>query len=155
MSKLKEADFYYGAILSHLFTNGICPMMIEGGSDRQVYEFTTNQEDFKLFAKYRSMPIVTLQDGYSSWQFSFSPSDISELKTYIGDAKHLSVGLVCGNEPLNKSEIAILHKEEISEILALGKESLTISRKEGERAFRISIGGGREQAMQIKCNRKY
>lgn len=42
MSKLKEADFCYGAVLSTLFNNGICPMLIEGGNDRQVYEFTTD-----------------------------------------------------------------------------------------------------------------
>ena len=72
MAKLLESDFYYGAILSTLLNNGICPMLIEGGTDRQVYDFTTNDKEFRLFTKYRSAPINTKTEGYSSWQFIFS-----------------------------------------------------------------------------------
>lgn len=155
MAKLKEADFYYGAMLSTLFNNGICPMLIEGGNDRQVYEFTTNKEDFRLFVKYRSLPIATKREDYLSWQFVFSDDDLRELIQYLGDKKHLSLGLICGKEQLNSREFAVLHKEEIQQIINAGKNSLTISRKSGERAFRISMGGGRNNALQIKSNRLY
>lgn len=43
MSTLKEADFYYGAVLSTLINKGICPALIEKGKDRQIYSFTTNK----------------------------------------------------------------------------------------------------------------
>ena len=58
MSMLKEADFYYGAILSTLLNHNICPALIEGGTDRQVYDFTTDHKDFRLFVKYRSAPVT-------------------------------------------------------------------------------------------------
>lgn len=155
MAKLKEADFYYGSIISTLLNNNICPVLVEGGTDRQIYEFTTNEGDFKLFLKYRSEPIQTKTAGYQSWQFVLSADDVAELQGFIADDKHLSVGLVCGMNSLSKSEYAVLHKEEISELLGAGKTSITISRKDREKAFRISVGGGRENAMQVKSNRKY
>lgn len=155
MARLKEADFYYGSIISMLLNNEICPVLVEGGADRQVYEFTTNEGDFKLFLKYRSEPIQTKTEGYQSWQFGFSADDIAELRRYISENKHLSVGLVCGMNTLSNSEYAVLHKEEIGQLLDAGKTSVTISRKSGEKAFRISVGGGRENAMKVESNRKY
>jgi hypothetical protein len=49
MSKIKVGDFYYGAVLSMLFSHNIKPALIENGSDRQVYDFTTNKTKFTLF----------------------------------------------------------------------------------------------------------
>ena len=53
MSILKEADFYYGAVLSTLINRGICPALVESGKDRQIYDFVTNKKEFRLFVKYR------------------------------------------------------------------------------------------------------
>ncbi len=155
MAHLKEADFYYGSILSHLFNKRICPMLIEGGDDRQIYQFTTNDTEFKLFTKYRSISISSKKEDYNSWQFVFSTDDIIELNQMLSDDHELSLGLVCGTKALNKSEIAFIHKDEIKEILSSGKTTITISRKKGEKAFRVSRGGGRENAMQIPSNRVY
>jgi len=61
---------------------------------------------------------------------------------------------LCANiEGLAESEIAVLNKDEIMQIIDLQKISITISRKKNERAFRILIGGGRDNSMQIKANR--
>jgi len=155
MSKLKEADFYYGAVISTLINNGICPMLIESNNDRQIYEFTTNQKDFWLFLKYRSIASGTKRDDYSSWQFTFSASDISELQDLVSQKKALSLGLICGTKKLIGSEYAVLHKKDVQRILDANKTSLTISRRRGEKAFRISMGGGRDNAMLIRSNRVY
>ena len=155
MSILKEADFYYGAVLSALINRGICPALVEGGNDRQIYNFTTNEQDFLLFIKYRSKPISTKTPEYTSWQFCFSADDIKELTQFMSSAKHLCVGLVCGNQKLNTSEYAVLHKEDLIQLFSEGKNAFTISRKKGEKAFRISVGGGRGNAIQISSNRLY
>ena len=152
MSKLKEADFYYGAVLSTLLNNKITPVLIESGNDRQIYDFTTDSKDFRLIVKYRSYEIKTKKKDYCSWQFNLS-DDIADLKQGMKSDKKLSLGLVCGKIKLNKSEYAVLHKDEIKEILDSGKESITISRKKGEKAFRISMGGGRQKSMKIESNR--
>ena len=52
MSRIKVTDFYYGAVLSMLFSHNIKPALIENGSDRQVYDFTTNNAKFTLFVAY-------------------------------------------------------------------------------------------------------
>lgn len=155
MSKLKQADFYYGAILSHCFHNGFKPMLVEGGENRRIYDCTTDNSNFKLFTKYRSTPIQNQKEGYNSWQFVFSKNDISELSDYLTMTGDFSLGLLCGNTTFGKSEIAFLHKEEVRTVLEANKESITISRKAGERKFRIAMGGGRENALQIECNRKH
>ena len=153
MSKLKEADFYYGAILSHCFHNGFKPMMVEGGDSRQVYDCTTDSGDFRLFTKYRSAPISSKTEGYNSWQFVLSDGDIAELSGYLKMDGELSLALLCGNTPFKESEIAFLHKDEIQTVLNAEKGSITISRKAGERKFRIAMGGGRDNSLQIEAKR--
>lgn len=153
MSKIKVADFYYGAVLSILFNNKIIPALVEGDTDRQVYDFTTNNAEFRLFIKYRADKQSTKTDNYNSWLFSLTESDKSEILGYIKDGYNLVMALVCGVAGLSESEIAVLNKDEINKIINMQKTSITISRKKNERAFRISIGGGRDNSMQIKANR--
>ena len=157
MADLREGDFYYGAILSHCFNQGICPLLIEGKGkkNRRLYDCTTNEGDFKLFAKYRSAPNKSEKEGYNSWQFSFSDKDIAELTQFKDEEGELSLGLVCGKESLCDSEIAFLNKEEIASLLERGKKSVTISHKTGEKNYRVHVGGGRKNAMQVSYNRPH
>lgn len=155
MSKLKEFDFFYGAVLSTLLNKGICPMLVEGNDDRRIYDLTTDKGDFRLFLKYRSLPNQTKKDGYLSWQFSLSPDDKNELMRFSASSKLLSLGLICGNNDMNKSEYAVLHMDEIQQLIVQEKNSFTISRLKGEKAYRLHIGGGRDQAILIKSARLY
>lgn len=72
---------------------------------------------------------------------------------YINNGYNLIFALVCGVEGLSNSEIAVLDKFQIEELVKMGKNSITISRKKNERSYRISVGGGRENAMQIRSSR--
>ncbi len=153
MSKIKVADFYYGAVLSMLFNRHVNPALVESDDNRQIYDLTTNNGSCRLYIKYRADRIRTKTEDYNSWQFGFSQSEIDELKNYMNSNINLSMALVCGVEGLSESEIAVLDKKEINELLKLDKKSITISRKKNERAYRISLGGGRSAAMQVKANR--
>ena len=53
MSKIKVSDFYYGAVLSMLFNRHISPALVESDDDRQVYDLTTNKDNYRLYIKYR------------------------------------------------------------------------------------------------------
>lgn len=152
MSKLKAADFYYGAVLSTLFNNHINPALIEGGDDRQVYDFTTDKGDFRMFVKYRAENKKTKRHDYFSWDFNLV-NDIDEIKSYISAGKKLVLFLVCGMENLKDSELAILDEDDLTELFELGKNTITISRKKNEKAYRIAIGGGRSNSKQIKASR--
>ena len=153
MSKIKVADFYYGAVLSMLFNRHVNPALVESDDNRQIYDLTTNNGSCRLYIKYRADRIRTKTEDYNSWQFGFSQSEIDELKNYMNSNINLSMALVCGVEGLSESEIAVLDKKEIDELLKLDKKSITISRKKNERAYRISLGGGRSAAIQVKANR--
>ena len=153
MSKIKVADFYYGAVLSMLFNRHVNPALVESDDNRQIYDLTTNNGSCRLYIKYRADRIRTKTEDYNSWQFGFSQSEIDELKNYMNSNINLSMALVCGVEGLSESEIAVLDKKEIDELLKLDKTSITISRKKNERAYRISLGGGRSAAIQVKANR--
>jgi len=152
MAKLRAADFYYGAVLSNLVNKGICPMLVLDGIDRQVYKCTTHDDHFLLFLKYRSAPNNTKSVGYQSWHFVLSPNDTTELREYITQDTKLSVGLICGGKKLSDSEYAILHKNEITTILGLGKGTITISRKNPVE-YHISIGRGKTQNIIINTDR--
>lgn len=153
MSKFKVADFYYGAVLSMLFNRGIAPALVESNNDRQVYDFTTNNCDFRLFIKYRALGRKGKNPDYRSWQFIFTDDDLNKIYEYIEENQNLLLALVCGDENLNKSELAVMNFKETQKCLGNKKTSFTISRIKGEKAFRISMGGGRGNSIKIPSNR--
>jgi len=113
MSKIKVADFYYGAVLSMLFNRHVNPALVESDDNRQIYDLTTNNGSCRLYIKYRADRIRTKTEDYNSWQFGFSQSEIDELKNYMNSNINLSMALVCGVEGLSESEIAVLDKKEM------------------------------------------
>ena len=156
MSKIKVADFYYGAALSVLFNNSnkkIRAAIIESDENRQLYDLMTNNNTCRLFIKYRSRKQDTKTEDYSSWMFSLTTRDLNELRSIIDNEHNLVVALVCADTELSASELALIDKEQVNELINLGKDSITISRIKGEHAYRISIGGGRENAMLVTANR--
>ena len=156
MSKIKVADFYYGAALSVLFNNSnskITAALIESDDNRQLYGLMTDKNECQLFIKYRSAKIDTKTKDYYSWLFSLTERDKSEIQALIDKGYNLVLVLVCRVAGLSDSELALIDKEQVKELISMGKDSITISRKKHERAYRISIGGGRENAMQVAANR--
>lgn len=154
MSIIKFSDFYYGAVLSMLlFNKKFKPALVESDDNRQVYDLSNDKADYRIFIKYRSKKQDIKTIDYNSWSFSFTDVDKSEIQDYLDDGYNLFLILVCATTELSGSEIAVVNKQEIKELFSLGKDSITISRKKGEHSFRISIGGGRENAMLIRNNR--
>ncbi|WP_010631102.1 hypothetical protein [Sporolactobacillus vineae] len=153
MTKLKVADFYYGSVLSMLFNQGIMnPALIEGNDDRQVYDFTVNSgNEYRLFLKYRADCQNIKRLNYNSWAFNIS-GDYQELKDYIDEGKNVVLALICSSGDLSNSELALLNKEQILQIIDAGKQWFTVSRKKGEKSYRIPIDGSRVTALRVKCN---
>lgn len=153
MSKIKVSDFYYGAVLSMLFNNHINPALVESDENRQVYDLTTDIGECMIYIKYRADKQNTKKQDYNSWQFILTDNDIVELKNYIQNNYSIYLILTCGVSSLSESEVAVLDKDQIEQVLNLDKSSISISRKKSERDFRLSVGGGRNSAMHIKSNR--
>ncbi|MDU2241859.1 MULTISPECIES: hypothetical protein [Paenibacillus] len=148
MAKVTQADFYFGAALSILFNNNMIPALVEGGDNRRIYKISTDTSAYDIYMKYRSKR-TTGSNDYSSWQFTFSEDDIFEIKKNIN--KEFIMLLICGKEKLNTSEIVILDYNDITCIFETNKRSFTISRRKNEKYYRISMGGGRENSLQIKA----
>lgn len=153
MAEIKVADFYYGSAISVLLNKGINPALIEGGEDRQIYDITTNHGDARLFVKYRTEKQEVKTPNYNSWMFNLTSSDIIELKHFLQNDLTVILALVCGSSDLADSELAFLSNSEVEQILSLGKGSISISRKKGEKKYRIPIGGGRDKSIKVNCNR--
>lgn len=154
MAKLRVADFYYGAAISFLFNKGLAPVLVEAGENRQVYEITADDTEFRLYMKYRKTSRLGT-DGYRSWTFSLTDNEVNELKDYLAQNLHLSMHLICVEEELSSSELVVIHGEEIQQLLDGGKTSITVSIKPRERAYRISIGGDRDNAIRVPTSRYY
>jgi len=156
MSKITIADFYYGAALSALFndsTKKISAALIESDDNRQLYHLTTDSNECRLFIKYRSARIETKTEDYNSWLFNLTERDKNEINSIINEGYNLVLALVCGVAGLSESELALLDKEQIKKIIDFGKDSITISRKKHEKAYRIAVGGSRGNAMKVAFNR--
>ena len=136
-----------------LLSNGVKPVLLESDENRQVYDLATDNGECRLFMKYRRDKQDTKTQDYSSWTFVLTDSDKEEITGYIQEGFNLIVALVCGVADLAESEVAALDRDQIQELIMLDKNSITISRKKNERAYRISIGGGRENAMLVRANR--
>ncbi|MDF2906041.1 MAG: hypothetical protein K0R34_1362 [Herbinix sp.] len=152
MPRFKEADFYYGSVLSILFSNHITPVLIENNSDRQVYDYTTNKGNFRAFIKYRTTKKMVKQNDYNCWDFNIA-NDCVEIKQYFESGYNVIMFLVCGTTELKESELAILTKDDLIELFNQGKKTISISRKKHEKAFRIAMGSGRGKSLTIKNNR--
>ena len=152
MSKIKVADFYYGAVLSMLFSHGIKPALIENGTDRRIFDFTTDKTNFRLYVKYRAKKTDTKKNGYSSWVFTIT-EDKAILQSYLDKNINVILALVCGEENLAESQLAVLDTEQIKRILDSGKTTINVTVNKGERSFRIPMERNREDGIKVKCNR--
>ena len=152
---IQKGDFFYGAVLSALLSNGIAPALIEkDNKNRRIYKCATNDDEFTLILKYISAP-TTDNDGYTSWTFGLE-GDLDRLKALLDAPGGVSLCLIGGTKELNKSKYIALHREDIQEIIIdQGIVNPTFSQKKGEKAFRISAGGGRDNAIQIPTKRLY
>ena len=92
-----------------LFHNGVMPALVENGDDRQVYDFTTDKSECRLFIKYRANKQDTKKPDYSSWLFAIA-DDKAELQKYIDEGKNLLLASVCGSSELDKSQLVIFDR---------------------------------------------
>jgi len=119
MGVVRKADFYYGSMLSCFINSGLKPAIFENGNDRRIYDITTNSGDYKIYAKYISVPsnINRKNKDKRLWHFSFLPEEVEYFKNYHENNKKLYLVLICGQEKLQDSEIAILTLSEAKKCL--------------------------------------
>lgn len=105
---VKKYDHYYGAFLSKLLDNGNRPALMKKNDGRSIYKLATDNsdEDYLVYMKY-----TTNKKGDNLWNFNFTNDNLKEVEGLFMD-KNLVFGLICSYKSLNKTEIAIISKEE-------------------------------------------
>lgn len=115
---ITREDFYCGAFLSVLLNNGIVPALFEERTDssRKIYDFTTDKGDFRVYVKFSEKPSSRSESkGSYIWNFPFTDSQIDEIENMEANDRILYFIFVCGRKSLNKSRIAVVPKEVISQ----------------------------------------
>ena len=67
---------------------------MEGDSNRQVYDISTDKGDFRLFIKYRADKQDIKTEDYNSWTFQLTQKDKSEIVDYLNNNYNLVVALL-------------------------------------------------------------
>ncbi|QRG65971.1 hypothetical protein [Brevibacillus choshinensis] len=155
MSIVRKADFYFGSMLSGLINNGLAPAIIEPGESRRIYSVSTDKGDYQIYSKYVSAPLKRQNKDTQLWQFAFSHDEIEFLKNFRKNGRKLCFALICGQEKLQDSEIAILSFEEAKDCLDLHykRESyrITIKSEKGIHGLK-AYGTGRSDILDGKDN---
>ncbi|WP_340673624.1 hypothetical protein [Brevibacillus agri] len=155
MGALRKADFYYGSLLSCFVNRGLAPAIIEPGESRRIYKLATNDGDFRIYAKYVSASLPRQKNDVRLWQFIFSPEEVEYIREYKEIKTTLYFALICGQERMQDSEIAILSLDQVKDCLDVhyGRESyrITIKREKGTHGLKV-WGTGRADLLDGKDN---
>ncbi len=153
MAEMKMCDYYYGAVLSNLFSHNVVPALIENGDKRRVYSFATDNTEFTLFVKYTSKAITANANGFRSWKFALS-DDYQRLSECLSNNNNVLLALVCATEELKGSELALLDSSDLRQLIATNKASINLSRKRNERYYKIAVDKNRtDNCIRIKANK--
>lgn len=155
MGAVRKADFYYGSLLSCFVNNGLAPAIIEPGDSRRIYKIATNKGDFQIYAKYVSAPIKRQRTDVQLWQFIFSPDEVEFIRKHEDTNHTLFFVLICGQERMQDSEIAILTLNETKDCLDVNydRESyrITIKYEKGTHGLK-AYGTGRADLLEGRDN---
>lgn len=157
MGALKKADFYYGALLSVLINGGIAPALFEKKHEkRQIYNFSTNKDNYLMYAKFHTSPTGTKD---FNWSFVFTEKELVEIQRLRDRDESLIFAFICCQKKLNaqNQEIAIVHWDEFIECVDIEKEAikgtqrLSVKLIKGARTFRI-YGSKKSDMLEQKDN---
>lgn len=88
--------------------------------NRKIYDFTTNEGDFRVYVKFSEKP--SSESEYKSsciWNFPFTESQMDEIKNIDINDRKLYFIFICGKKSLNKSKIAIISKDVVTKCIDL------------------------------------
>lgn len=89
------------------------------------------------------------------WQFTFLPDEVKFIREYKEVNKKLYFALICGQEMLQDSEIALLSLDEVKECLDVDYDRdsyrITVKREKGIHGLKV-YGTGRADILDEKDN---
>ncbi|WZL80722.1 hypothetical protein QBE53_13040 [Vallitaleaceae bacterium 9-2] len=122
---LRKEDFYTGAFLSYVLNNGVKPALFEGRNTvgRKVYDFTTNEGDFRVYVKYIGKPTSKSKaNNRKIWSFPYTEDQVDELNEILMTERTFVFCCICGEEDLNKSKLLLLDRETVRSCIDLERK---------------------------------
>ena len=116
MARINKIDFFSGAFLSYLISNGVKePTLFEATEKSKVIKFSLRDKDYNAYIKYVGKSKASKQNGklYTKWDVIFTEKERDYLLTqFVESDKCNLVVLVCANENLKDTYFAILDYKE-------------------------------------------
>lgn len=151
MKGLKQAHFYYGAILTAIMEyNPDASFVLLQPQDhtRKIYHIQTNaSQECIIFLKHA----FEKQLGSQSWSYTFSKDDKKCLAAYYKQKTPIFIYLLCAVDGLQNSEIAILKYDEFLKVSH--KTNFTIGTKKNARNFNLHLTKSPKDDILIPRNR--
>lgn len=158
MAKVNKIDFYCGAFLSYIISNGANePTLFEDTEkSSKKLKFTLRDNDYKAYLKYVSTPKKSTSKGksFTKWDISFTESEREYLKTsFAEEDRENIVILVCANKEFKDTYFGILSIKDALKCMANEQPRITIKRQKGSK-YVSCYGSGisDENALQLKYN---
>lgn len=120
MSKINKIDFFCGAFLSYLISNGVEPTLFDAGDKSKVVCFTQKNKDYNAYLKYVSTCSERKVAGknHTLWNVNFSDAENEYIQTkFKKDGRENIVVLVCTKQNLRETCVAILSLNDALECL--------------------------------------
>ena len=124
---VKKIDYFCGAFLSYLISNGISPALFEAGEKSKIVKFSTNLGDYKVYIKYSTICKFSNRKSTRKWDVLFTKKEMDILKDFLEqNRKHYFV-LVCTDTNMKENEVAVLDYD--GGLMCLGNDSVNRERR--------------------------
>jgi uncharacterized protein YxeA len=162
MYKINKIDYFVGVFLTTILNSskGVPALFDETESSKRV-EFSTDSGDFNVYVKYTTKVrkaktnINGKRKTKMSWDIQFSDNDYEILRdSFKKEGKENLICLVCTNDDLNQTYMAVLSHEDALKCLEKstpsGSRRITVMRIGREHDF-YCYGVGFKDEDYIKC----
>lgn len=125
MARVNKVDFYCGAFLSYLITNGVEPTLFDASDKSKIIKFSQKSVDYNVYLKYVSTSKSSTQGGkeYTRWDVMFTKNEMAILNnSFKEDNKTNLVVLVCANENFKDTYFAIIELKDA--LKCLGQDTI-------------------------------
>jgi len=124
---VKKIDYYCGAFLSYLISNGITPALFEAGEKSRIVKFSNNHYDFKVYIKYSTNCKISDRKNTRKWDIFFTERELDMLQNFPEQNRKHFIVMVCTDDNLKENEIAVLDYGD--GLLCLGNDTINKERR--------------------------
>ncbi len=130
MRVINKIDYFCGAFLSYLISNGVEPTLFEAGEKSKVVEFTIRDSVYKIFFKYstKKKAITKQRKAYDTWNIVFAEKELTLLEQFGDARKQVAITCFCTDEKLKDADVAVIPYADACKCLGLMQDEINKQR---------------------------